>query len=64
VSLAEIVAGPLFTLRVTGSPLLALGALTLNGDAQSAFGGMALNAEMIWEALVTIKLVVTSGAAL
>jgi hypothetical protein len=47
VSLAEIVAGPLFTLRVTGSPLLALGALTLNGDAQSAFGGMALNAEMI-----------------
>ena len=58
---AEMVAGPLFTLKTTGSPLLAVGGMTLKADP-TALAPTGAKTPIVWEPLLTTKLVVTSGA--
>ena len=59
-----IVAGPLFTVRVTGKPLVEVGALTVNGAAPGVLPLIVAMAEIVCDANATPKLVVTSVAAL
>ena len=61
VLLAEMVAGPDFTLSDTGSPLLAVGGMTLKADPK-ALAPTGVKAPIVWEPLLTTKLVVTSAA--
>ena len=60
--LPDIVAGPDFTLRVTGRLLLEVGTVTVNGEAPKVFDVMVANAPILWVAFDTVKLVVTSCA--
>ena len=59
-----MVAGPDFTLKLTAKPLLASGAVTAKGKSPKALFSMFTKAAIVWLALETVKLVVTSGAGL
>ena len=48
VLLAEIVAGPLFTLIVTGKPELEVGAVTTKGAAPKTLSVIVLKASIFW----------------
>ena len=57
-------AGPLFTLNATGRLELEVGTVTANGPAPKTLSLIAPNAAIVWLLLETLKLVVTSLAAL
>jgi hypothetical protein len=59
-----IVAGPLFTVSVTGNPLVDAGALTVNGAAPGVLPLIVAMAEIVCDKNATAKLRVTSVAAL
>ena len=62
--LPEIVAGPDFTLNVTGKLLVEVGAVTAKAASPKALVPMLANAAIVWVAFETVKFVVTSVAAL
>jgi hypothetical protein len=62
--LAEIVAGPDFTLKVTGKLLLAAGGVTAKAASPKVLLPMLVKAPIVWAPFETVKLVVTSVAAL
>jgi hypothetical protein len=59
-----MVAGPDFTLKVTGKLLDEDGAVTANGASPKALVPMLVKAPIVWAPFETVKLVVTSEAAL
>ena len=62
--MAEIVAGPDFTLKVTGKLLVEDGAVTAKGTSPKALVPTLVKAPIVWAPFETEKLVVTSAAAL
>ena len=62
--LPEMLAGPDLMLKVTGKLLLAVGAVTANGASPKVLLPMLVKDSIVWVALETEKLVVTSAAAL
>ena len=62
--LPDMLAGPFFTLSVTGRFELAVGAVTANGAFPYDLPPIAPNTPSVCDAVVTAKLVVTSVAAL
>jgi hypothetical protein len=62
--LAEIVAGPDFTLKVTGKLLEEVGAVTAKGASPKVLLPMLVKDPIVWAPFETVKFVVTSEAAL
>jgi hypothetical protein len=62
--LPETVAGPDLILSTTLNPEVAAGTFTVNGASPYVLVGIAPKLAMLWEALFTAKLVVTSAAEL
>ena len=62
--LPEIVAGPDFTLKVTGKLLEEVGAVTAKGASPKVLLPMLVKDPIVWAPFETVKFVVTSEAAL
>jgi hypothetical protein len=60
VLLAVMVAGPIFTLKTTGSPLLAVGGMTLKADP-NALPPTGVKVPIVWETLLPVELTITSA---
>jgi hypothetical protein len=59
-----MLAGPDLTLKVTGRPLLAVGAVTAKGASPKVLLPMLVKDPIVWAPFETVKFVVTSEAAL